>query len=222
MQKKHGMWNTRIYRIFKHMTQRCNNPKDKDYPHYGARGIKCLWKDFNEFKNDMYESYLDHVAEYGEKDTTIDRINFDGNYCKENCRWATVSEQNANKHFMHGNLPYEDGTQISITRFCKEHGISRKRMRYLSKKYNKSWMDIIKEMYIDADNPHPTLVSKNRIDKKLDIYEYDNNGYLLDDLVDKLKIENKPLFFQRLRFYQHDLDKTLKRWYPELVKEDVK
>ena len=50
-----------------------------------------------QFKDDMYESYLVHLDKYWEKDTTIDRINPFWDYCKENCRWATIKEQANNK-----------------------------------------------------------------------------------------------------------------------------
>ena len=89
----HWLHDTRLYRIWQNMTQRCNNPKNKSYYLYWERGIKCEWKSFDEFKEEMYESYVAHVEQHGEKNTSIDRINVNWNYCKENCRWATNIEQ---------------------------------------------------------------------------------------------------------------------------------
>lgn len=86
-----------FYNRFCTIKARCNNPKNHKYKDYGGRGIKNLWESFEEFKNDMYESYLEHVEEFGIKNTSIDRIDVDGHYEKSNCRWATYKEQANNK-----------------------------------------------------------------------------------------------------------------------------
>ena len=88
----------RFYKIWADMKQRCANPNNSKFALYGGRGILyCYeWMKYENFKVDMYESYLQHSAIHGEKQTTLDRINPNDYYCKENCRWATCKQQRVN------------------------------------------------------------------------------------------------------------------------------
>lgn len=104
---QHGLTNgenKRFYKIYSHMVERCTNPNVPRYSQYGGRGITCDYtkdkKGYLGFYNDLHSSYVEHVAKYGEKNTTIDRIDCNGNYTISNIRWATNEEQSQNRRIM--------------------------------------------------------------------------------------------------------------------------
>lgn len=90
-----------LYNVYKHARERCTDPNNPRYHRYWWRWIKFLRKSFDDFYNDMLPSYIEHIKGYwaGRKNTQIDRINNNWNYCKENCRWVTCKENNPHNHF---------------------------------------------------------------------------------------------------------------------------
>lgn len=91
----HWMHKTLFYKVYRSMIDRCNHIWNKSYHYYGWRWIKCLWLSFEDFKSDMYESYLEHQLTH--ESTSIERKDVNWNYCKDNCEWITMSEQQYNK-----------------------------------------------------------------------------------------------------------------------------
>lgn len=119
--------------IYYGMLFRCNDKRHPFYYNYGGRGIKVLWKEYMEFYNDMFESYMKLANLIGEENVSIDRIDPDKSYCKENCRWIPRSEQNGNTR----NTVYFRAISPSggmhygknLTQFCAYHGLDAGHLR---------------------------------------------------------------------------------------------
>lgn len=108
----------RLYKIWSGIKDRCKCSTNKDYKNYGGRGILVCdsWLSFDAFRNwALQNGYRDNL--------TIDRIDVNGNYCPENCRWATLKEQSRNRRTSQ-MITFGGKTQCA-TAWCEELHMNR-------------------------------------------------------------------------------------------------
>ncbi|MGH1280534.1 hypothetical protein [Bacillus basilensis] len=139
---KHKDSNTRLYRIYQKMRNRCNDPKNYRFTRYGGRGITVC----DEWKND-YESFKKWALEHGYNDKlTIDRINNDGNYEPNNCRWTDVKTQ-SNNTSRNKYIEYKGETK-TLVQWCEELNYSYSSTRNMIAKGDKTIEEIFTRKHI--------------------------------------------------------------------------
>lgn len=120
---------SRFFRIWDGLFKRVGK-----YKNYIDIKVSKEWEIFDNFYNDMYQSYCNHVDKHGEKNTTIERVDRNDNYYKENCIWATSLIQANNRssgvYLTHG------GETKSASEWARELGLTR---QALSQRINKGW-----------------------------------------------------------------------------------
>lgn len=93
---KHNYYHTHLYSTRLNMLDRCNNPKNKTYSYYGGRGIKVCSEWMN--KDTGVQSFCEWALNNGyQEGLTIDRIDTNGDYSPDNCRWVTMAKQCLNR-----------------------------------------------------------------------------------------------------------------------------
>ena len=116
---KDGSWqrNPRLYSLWNTMRHRCEDPKRESYQRYGGRGIKVCqeWHDANTF--------MDWAELHGYKPgLQLDRIDNDGDYSPENCRWVTAKENSRNKRT--NRLLTINGKTKTVSEWCEVYDVS--------------------------------------------------------------------------------------------------
>ncbi len=114
--KTHGLTKTPEYKSWTGIKERCYNKNNSRYADWGGRGIKMCQRWF-----DSFENFLEDMGKKPTRLHSIERVDYDGDYCPENCKWATPAEQNSNKR---NNLRFEyNGKLLTIKDLAKINGI---------------------------------------------------------------------------------------------------
>ena len=150
--RKHGMYNTRIYKNYHGMKARCYNSKHAKYSIYGARGISICdeWLGDDGFVN----FYNWAMANGYDDDKTIDRVDVDGDYSPANCRWADASLQGYNRHVQSNNSTGHRG----ISKL--KNGRFRAYIKKDNKQISLGWYDKIEDAIVARQNAEKELFNE--------------------------------------------------------------
>lgn len=155
----------RLYVVWYKIKERCYNKNEKSYKYYGGRGIKMC----DEWRND-FKSFFNWAVNNGyAKGLTIDRIDNNGIYCPENCRWATYIQQQNNRRSCH-YVTIGNETK-SLSDWCRVYSTSE---RLVNSRVQRGW-DVITAL--NTPKTRNRLITLNNVTKTfLEWCEY----YLID------------------------------------------
>ena len=126
--RSHGMTDSRVYKIWAGMINRCHNPKNYSYHKYGGQGIKVCerWRRFENFYTDLGDP---------PPGFTIERRNGSQGYFPDNCQWASYTEQNRNRK--NSDFLTHAGRTLCLSEWAKETGIGLTTLWY--RLYKSGW-----------------------------------------------------------------------------------
>lgn len=128
--KTHGKTNTRLFNIWHGMKQRCYDKTSCSYELYGKRGIRICDEWCNSF-----QAFYDWSMQNGyAENLSIDRIDINGNYSPDNCRWTTMKVQQNNKR--NNRLVTYKGETLTVTQWSERTGI---KLSTLVSRLNSGW-----------------------------------------------------------------------------------
>lgn len=214
---KHGMFGTRLYNVWHTMKERCYLETQISYKNYGGRGIKVCseWQEFIPFMEWSYANGFDENAKRGE--CTLDRIDPNGDYCPENCRWVSWDIQANNKST---NVFIEYNKVVdTLSNHARKVGLnpvtaeSRKINgdsvdRIFRKKLEPKTLIYKGESYKVNDFCKKFGISRSPIERRVL-----RNGENLEDVLEDVKNNKRKLIIRNRKVFQYDTEMNfIKEW----------
>lgn len=172
LKKKHGMFGTRLYNVWHSMKERCYVESATSYKNYGERGIKVCdeWQEFIPFMKWAYANGYDENAPRGQ--CTLDRIDYNGDYCPENCRWVDMNVQHNNTS---ANVYIEyNGVLDTLSNHARRVGLDPRTVE--SRKVNGDGID---RMFREI--------------KEVKTIKYKGKTYTINEFCKKFKVSRSPV-----------------------------
>lgn len=173
LNKTHGMAKTSIYSIYRNMINRCYNKKVKCYKNYGGRGIKVCQRWL-----DGFENFYEDMGPRPSDKHSIDRIDNNGDYCLENCRWTTAQEQGNNRR--NNRIVIYDNEEFTLTDLANKFNID---VKILHERLGYGW---------SIEKSVTTPIRRPR--KKTDILEFDGKKLSYEEWSKKINVPIKTIW----------------------------